>query len=267
VNTAEFKNCVHKEGIIFSALIGCEPLSFIFRRIDFGVFQRSSKNPLSYRLTVLYLNFYHIRQSLKIMDCQMKLLVGDSDSRILIDTVPEVMANASPVFRTMLQPDRFLEGQKLLENKTFTVTLAEDDPSAMKILCDIVHLRNDQVPSKGMTTESLVVFATLVDKYDCAIAIHPWPMLWLADLKSSNHLLNDVKYMNEEELCTWIYISCHLGYGDLLRKCTSVLIQQTTDDTFQADSFLSSCVELTEMIRGMTLHAIHLPISDGNLHS
>jgi hypothetical protein len=97
------------------------------------------------------------------MDYQMKLLVGEGDSRIEIDTVPQVMANASSVFRNMLKPDRFIEGHKLTKNQPFSVTLAEDDPSAMEILCDILHLRTDRVPLKNISTSLLASIATTVD--------------------------------------------------------------------------------------------------------
>jgi hypothetical protein len=201
------------------------------------------------------------------MEYQMKLLVGEGESKLEIDALPQVMANASPVFRAMLQPDRFNEGQKLSTDKFCIISLPDDDPPTMEILCDILHLRTDKVPSKGMTADSLAAFAALVDKYDCALAIHPWPILWLADLKLSNDLLHNVDFMNEEELCTWTYISCHLGYKNLFRKCTSALIRGATDDSFRTGSFMSSCGELSEMIRSKIIFTTQLVTSFGNSHT
>jgi len=179
----------------------------------------------------------------------MKLVVGEDDGKIDIDTVPQVMANASPVFRAILQPDRFIEGQKLIENKSFTISLPDDDPLAMKILCDILHLRADKVPLKGMTSKSMAAFATVVDKYDCAFAIHPWPMLWLADLKLTHHSLNDIEHMTVGELPQWIHISCHLGYSDLFRQCTSAIIRKAPKFDAQGGLFLPSCGRLSEMVQ------------------
>jgi hypothetical protein len=159
------------------------------------------------------------------MDYQMKLFVGKSDSRIEIDTVPQVMATASPVFDRMLQPDRFLEGQKLLEKKPFTVSLVEDDPSAMKVICDILHYRADSVPVKEMTLTLLASIATVVDKYDCALAIQPWPKSWLSHMLSLQPS-HSFETMTAQELAMWIHISCHLGYEDQFRECTSSLIRK-----------------------------------------
>lgn len=171
----------------------------------------------------------------------MKLVVGENDYNVKIDTVPQVMANASPVFRAMLQPERFVEGQKLMEQKPFTILLPDDEPLAMTILCDILHLRADKIPLKTMTSDLLAAFATLVDKYDCAIAIHPWPMLWLAGLKLSHNSLKEVEKMTIEELPQWIYISCHLGYSDMFRQCTSALIRKAPKFDSHGVLFLSSC--------------------------
>lgn len=100
------------------------------------------------------------------MEWQLKLAVGLEG--VEIDTVlPQVMANASPVFRRMLQPDRFAEGQNLSKTETLVVRLPEDDVSAMTILCDIFHLRSSKVPVEDMTSNTMADIATLVDKRLC----------------------------------------------------------------------------------------------------
>lgn len=68
--------------------------------------QQSSRKYFSYELKASCLSSAPVSQNLDVMNHQMRLLVGEGDSRIEIDTVPQVMANASPVFRSMLQPDR-----------------------------------------------------------------------------------------------------------------------------------------------------------------
>jgi hypothetical protein len=183
------------------------------------------------------------------MDYQMKLLVGEGDSRIEIDTVPQVMANASPVFRSMLQPDRFLEGQKLLENKPFTVTLAEDDPAAMKILCDIFHLRNDRVPLKEMTPALMASIAKVVDKYDCAIAVQLWPKLWLEHSKMMP-ASQDFETMELHEIIGWIHISCHLGLKDRFAICTSLLLRKASKGDLYGDQQLQGFGELPGKLQG-----------------
>jgi hypothetical protein len=182
------------------------------------------------------------------MEYQMKLLVGEDESRVEIDTVPQVMATASPVFRRMLQPDRFIEGRKLSENKAFTVPLPEDEPAAMKVLCDILHFRSDKVPMKDMTPTLLASIATIVDKYDCAIAIQPWPKLWLSPLLSPLTPWNG-ETMPNQELTMWIHTTCHLGYEDQFRLCTSSLIRRASKSDLQGEKEIPGYGQLSEIVR------------------
>jgi hypothetical protein len=180
---------------------------------------------------------------------QMKLVVGEGESKVEIETVPQVMATASPVFRSMLQPDRFFEGQKLLENKPLTVTLSEDDPAAMKLLCKILHFQADKVPVKKISLTLLASIATVVDKYDCAIAIQPWPKLWLTQLLSLYKPWN-VENMTLEELANWTHISYHLGYEDQFRECTSSLIRNLKISDIQGNQQIAGYEQLSPTVRG-----------------
>src|SRR5436305_9954599 len=108
------------------------------------------------------------------MEFPMKLVVGQDG--VEIDTIPEVMANASSSFRCMLQPSLFAEGHNGSRTEPFVIHL-EDDASAMRILCDIFHLRSNKTPIKDTTSDTMAHLATLVEKYDCAAAVQPWPKL------------------------------------------------------------------------------------------
>src|SRR5271156_3897070 len=112
------------------------------------------------------------------MEFPMKLVVGPDG--VEIETIPEVMANASSSFRCMLQRIRFAEGHNRSRSEPFIIHLEGDDASAMRILCDIFHLRSNKIPIEDMTSDTMADLATLVEKYDCTAAIQPWPKLWLS---------------------------------------------------------------------------------------
>ena len=56
-----------------------------------------------------------------------------------------------------------------------------------------------------------VLHRTVVDKYDCAAAIQPWPKLWLTQLLSL-HTPWNVENMMLQEITMWTHISYHFGY-------------------------------------------------------
>jgi len=176
----------------------------------------------------------------------MKLVVGGE--RVEMDVVPQVMANASSVFRCMLQPDRFAEGQNMSQTESFIITLPEDDASAMRILCDIFHLRSKEVLLQEMTSDTMANLATLVDKYDCAAAIQPWPKLWLSQAQSQQEQSN-VKSASLGEIGKWIHISCHLGFEEHFRQCTSALISRASSTDFRQGPLLLDYRKLSQSLQ------------------
>jgi hypothetical protein len=183
------------------------------------------------------------------MNYQLKLLeVGEGESRLEIDTVPQVIATASSVFRSMLPPDILLESQKVI-----TLTLPEDDPSAMKVLCDALHFQSDKAPMKGMTPSLLASIATAVDKYDCARAIQLLPLkVWLSEsLLSLQTPWNpgNPDFLRFPELTMWIYISWHFDYEDQFQACTSSLIRRARNSDHQ-DQKIPGYEQLPGTIRG-----------------
>lgn len=198
------------------------------------------------------------------MDFPMKLIVGQDG--VEIETIPEVMANASSVFRCMLQPNRFAEGHGRSQTEPFVILLEEDDASAMRILCDIFHLRSDKVPIKDMTSDTMADLATLVDKYDCAAAIQPWPKLWLSHvLGPKEHL--DVKSMSLPEVGKWIHISCQLGFEKHFRRCTAALISRAPREDFAQGPLLLEYQKLSQTIqRKFPADGNNTPTNDNRRH-
>jgi hypothetical protein len=182
-----------------------------------------------------------------IMEWQLKLIVGEEG--VEIDTAPQVMANASPVFRRMLQPNGFAEGQNISRTGSVPIPLPDDDASAMTIICDIFHLRSEKIPIKDMASDTMADIATLVDKYDCATAIQPWPRLWLTQLLGRQDL-KDIESMSLGEIGKWIHISCHMGFDEQFSQMTSALIRRASHEDFYQGPLLLHYQKLSQMVQG-----------------
>lgn len=93
-----------------------------------------------------------------------------------------ILRVASPVFRAMLQPGRYLEGQTSRDSaKPCTVKLEEDDPDVLVALCSILHFKKVVfLPDIAR----LAAFADLCDKYQCARASLYHVMHWLIMFKN-----------------------------------------------------------------------------------
>jgi hypothetical protein len=111
------------------------------------------------------------------------LEIGSTDVKGHLRVSSKVLALASPVFAAMFGP-QFLEGSILAQSKApITVPLPEDNPDAVTLLVNILHLRTNEVPTNP-SLKTLEEFAVLCDKYDCSRAIRPWSMLWLQAYES-----------------------------------------------------------------------------------
>jgi len=93
----------------------------------------------------------------------------------------KILAISSKVFKTLLSP-RFREGTDLTLTGTVETPLPDDDPDAMIVICNILHLRNDEVAISGTTVEQLLTIATWTDKYDCSRAMRHATELWIRKL-------------------------------------------------------------------------------------
>ena len=181
------------------------------------------------------------------MDWRLELIVGHEGMRIT--TVPQIMANASPFFRRMLQPDGFAEGRDISKTGSITVQLPEDNAPAMAILCDIFHLRSMTVPGENVTPDNLANIATLVDKYDCAATIQPWPRIWIAQVLKTEEQM-DSECMSLADVAKWIHISCQLGFDEQLGPMTAALICGAEQRDLEQSSLLFYYHKLSQKAQG-----------------
>ena len=155
------------------------------------------------------------------------LILDDEDGgKVDIKTCPHIMANASPFFRVITQSN-FSEAVTLRNDGNFRLPLPETNFEAMKVLSNIFHLRSSHVPMENMSSDLLYEIAILVDRYDCALSIQPWPELWLRQ-QAIQMELQESEYMTLGEVAKWIQISSHMRYPEYFKLFTSRLIRDTS---------------------------------------
>ena len=119
------------------------------------------------------------------------LLIVGSYQKVSLLVASQVLSLASPAFKTKLSSSP-VEGAVSVTRSSFlnsrttysssdrpkipvVLELPEDDPSAMTLLCDMLHFRYDRLPKPDTVT--LRILRTLVEmstKYNCAPVIAPF---------------------------------------------------------------------------------------------
>lgn len=188
------------------------------------------------------------------MQQDLKLILGGNhdNSQTELMVFHQVMANSSSVFEAMLRPGQYREGSTLLRNDHLTLPLPEDNAEAMIVICNILHMRSPEVPTATITPDLLDSISTLVDKYDFARAIQPWPKIWL----EQEHIQAELKQLEElpiEQLVKWVHICSQLGYSDRFEQSTSTLVKRVALDDFEQSSFADRFAKLSMNIQGRRL--------------
>ena len=111
-------------------------------------------------------------------------VVGEGEQKFRVNS--HVLRNASPVFRVMFGPN-FSEGIGLDYNHPKEVSLEEDDPFSIEMICRILHLKYDE-PLKKLTTGELLKIARTIDKYSLEEVTSHITKKWLADVKMNSFL-------------------------------------------------------------------------------
>jgi hypothetical protein len=98
-------------------------------------------------------------------DGDVILVVGPEKARLRVHS--QFLRAASNVFAAMLGPC-WKEGQGLFEGRE--VSLMEDDADAMRTICYVIHLRNDDVP-ESIKPRELLQILIVSDKYNFHLAL------------------------------------------------------------------------------------------------
>lgn len=108
------------------------------------------------------------------------LCVGKDDERVKLLVSASLMSFASSVFEVMFD-GRFFEGQGLSPANPREVSLPDDDPQSMSLLCRIIHMQTADIPPQ-LEVVALADFAVLCDKYNCIDSVRPWGRVWVLEL-------------------------------------------------------------------------------------
>lgn len=113
----------------------------------------------------------------------LTLVVGEEDKAHFL-VCSRAVARASPAFGAMLY-GQFKEGKPLDPSASWTVTLPDDDPEAIKIVLHIIHAQFKLVPTKvhGHLFYKLYILA---DKYLMTDILLPFANLWYTDNAAIN---------------------------------------------------------------------------------
>jgi BTB/POZ domain len=129
---------------------------------------------------------------------------------------------ASPVFKAMLQHNNFKEGDMLRSSGQVKVPLPDDDPTALKILLDIVHGRVRQVP-RQVNLKVMTELSVLVDKYQMLEVVELYAEVWMNTLKTS------VPMFFTADLLAWLSISWVFGLADIFKQISRIAMRGSTN--------------------------------------
>lgn len=125
----------------------------------------------------------------------------------------------SPVFRAMLGP-HFSEGTTLANSSRVEIPLPKDDPESMEIVCNLLHMRNNDVPATH-DTENLIEVVNHCDKYGVWVATRPAIYQWLDALPK--HWV----YLSACEACQLMGIAFKLKLWKDVKRFGVIMVQHT----------------------------------------
>ncbi len=108
-------------------------------------------------------------------DGDIVLVVGPRSVRLRIQS--QCLRCASKVFGAMFG-STWSEGQGLSKESSWEVRIVEDDADALRIICCVIHHRNNDVPQSLTPTEVLQI-AIEADKYDLNVPLRYVSVQWL----------------------------------------------------------------------------------------
>lgn len=104
------------------------------------------------------------------------LVVGQGSNILRLKAHSFILRTASEAFKVMFGPN-FVEGKDLSHTNPKEVTLEDDDPEAMRTICQVLHFK--ECP-QSMSAEKIWNIAQAVDKYFLNEALK-FPMeVWLS---------------------------------------------------------------------------------------
>lgn len=148
----------------------------------------------------------------------------------------------------MLGPN-FMEGQMLTTSHTIELPLYEDNRDALKIVCQILHVRNNDVP-QDVYEESLCVIAELTDKYDLAEAIKPtaecWINRWLSRAQKEDPEAGAFEPKHIRPLLVAAYFFQH---AELFQRLSTLMVYRSSEVIFDKSEAWAVDDEQSDILR------------------
>ncbi|KAK4506201.1 hypothetical protein PRZ48_004166 [Zasmidium cellare] len=127
-----------------------------------------------------------------------------------------VLIAMSSVFGCMLGP-HFKEGTQLRNNSTVEIALPDDEPKAIILLLNVLHLRSTAIPDE-LSSFQLVDVAKLADKYLCVEQVGLAARMWFKALEDSTNV-----YIQGNLLTA----SFHLNFAEHFGKSSRALVMSS----------------------------------------
>ena len=151
----------------------------------------------------------------------------DTDlSRTYIRASSAVLKTFSPVFAALLGPN-YKEGGRLESQSQMEIPIPDDDPEALIMLLNILHMRNDQVPDV-LDCHRMVDVVNLADKYLCKDKMELAARLWIKNVEDTTVIA---------EIGPLITACCLLDFDRYFEYFTRRLVMHGTGrDSLQDDT-------------------------------
>lgn len=114
-------------------------------------------------------------------DGDVILLVAGPTSKARFLVSSKILGMASPMFAKLFNPN-FHEGAQMASCICPTISLHEDDTTAMRTIISILHYQGPP-QSDEMSAKDFATLAIHCDKYDCIRALMPWTYKWFNDFQ------------------------------------------------------------------------------------
>ena len=155
------------------------------------------------------------------------LVLHEDTTHIRIGVDSSQLKHASKVFATMLGPN-FYEGQDISRDSPRDLVLPEDNASAMKIICQVLHHKCSEATC-DISPSLIKEIAVLGNKYGMEVALFYPSRVWLdlrrlsapsfqdvSDLLKASYLLGDpVSFRTLTSKLITDYAECYSSMGPL----------------------------------------------------
>ncbi|KAF2635892.1 hypothetical protein P280DRAFT_410777 [Massarina eburnea CBS 473.64] len=138
------------------------------------------------------------------------------------------LALASGFFKSSLTKEGWVEGVPSKVDGKYHLTTYDWDPDVFRILLNVIHLRNRQVP-RTVSLDTLAKFAVLVDYYRCIEAVEVYAEIWIEQAKKTS----PIPQRYGRELMLWMCIAWVFRLKPEFETITDVAIKQCTTPTIR----------------------------------